>query len=186
MSAYTDAIATAPTDVSCSLLRGAEGAFGAPRTGGKTHQGVDLVANQSSADRNIYRVMATGNGVVAYARNNGKNPTDGYGYTVVIDHRNGFYTLYAHLAPNASAGIVSVGQSVAAGDVIGYLADLNNNEMSSGNARQIAPYLRIQLHFECFETPAGASSTDGLGPIKSGATLDDPTAAILAFGYNSF
>ena len=186
MSAYTDAIANAPTDVACSLLRGSEGAFGARRDGGRSHEGIDIVANRSSSDRRIYRVMATGNGLVAFAGDAGTGPSGGYGHAVVIDHCNGFYTLYAHLAANASAGVVSLGQRVRAGDVIGYLADLNNGETSSGDARLIAPYLRIQLHFECFEAPAGARSTCGLAPFRSGATPDDPTAALLAFGYDNF
>jgi hypothetical protein len=32
-------------------------------------------------------------------------------------------------------------------------------------------------HFECFEPPPDRSSTDRLAPIKSGSTLDDPTAS---------
>ena len=177
MSAYTDAIATAPTDVASSLLRGSVG---------RSDEGVDIVANRSSSDRRIYRVMATGHGVVAFVGDGDAGAPDGYGHTVVVDHCNGFYTLYAHLAANASAGVVTLGQRVRAGDVIGYLADLNNGELSSGDARQIAPWLRIQLRFECFEAPAGARSTHELVAIKSDATPDDPTAALLAFGYDSF
>ena len=42
---------------------------------------------------------------------------NGYGYTVVISHGNGFTTLYAHQSTIA----VSSGESVAGGDVIGYV-----------------------------------------------------------------
>jgi hypothetical protein len=159
--------------------------FGAPRAGGKNHQGVDIVANQSSPDKSIYAVRATAAGSVAYARMNG-TPNTGYGYTVVVDHANGFYTLYAHLAINASTGLVTLGQSVAQGDVLGYLADLANGEMSSGNARAVAPYDKIQLHLECMEAPMGRSSTSGLAAIKQGATIDDPTARLLVLGYQTF
>jgi murein DD-endopeptidase MepM/ murein hydrolase activator NlpD len=186
MASIDDAISITPTLLASSLLRGHEGAFGAPRGGGKTHQGIDIVANQSSAEKNIYQVRATAAGKIAYARQNGSQAKPGYGYTVVIDHQNDFYTLYAHLAINASDGLVPVGQLVQAGDIIGYLADLTNGEMSSGNARAVAPYDKIQLHFECFEAPSGRSSTAGLGPIKDGCTIDNPTFRLLALGYNSF
>ncbi|UVK55356.1 M23 family metallopeptidase [Mesorhizobium sp. AR02] len=186
MASIDDVISIPPTLLGSSLLRGEEGTFGSSRDGGKTHQGIDIVANQSSADKSIYQVRATAAGQIAYARTNGSVAKPGYGYTVVVDHLNGFYTLYAHLAINASAGLATVGQSVQAGDIIGYLADLTNGEMSSGNARAVAPYDRIQLHFECFEAPSGRSSTGGLGAIKDGCTLDDPTLRLAALGYGSF
>jgi LysM repeat protein len=55
----------------------------------------------------------------------------GYGYFVVVDHRNGFQTLYAHL----SRVLVSPGQSVGKGATIGLMG-------SSG--RSTGPH----LHFE--------------------------------------
>jgi murein DD-endopeptidase MepM/ murein hydrolase activator NlpD len=186
MASIDDAISTPPTLLASSLLRGNEGAFGSPRGGGKTHQGIDIVANQSSADKNIYQVRATAAGQIAYARQNGSQAKPGYGYTIVIDHQNDFYTLYAHLAINASAGLISVGQLVQVGDILGYLADLTNGEMSSGNARAVAPYDKIQLHFECFEAPSGRSSAAGLDQIKNGCTINDPTFRLLALGYSSF
>jgi murein DD-endopeptidase MepM/ murein hydrolase activator NlpD len=186
MATITDAIIQTPTLLQNTLLRGSEGQFGAPRTGGKTHQGIDIVAIVSSPDKSTYQVRATAPGVVAYAQNNGTAANPGYGYTIVIDHQNGFYTLYAHLAPNASSGIVVLGQPVNAGDLLGYLADLANGEKSSGNARAVAPYDRIQLHFECFETDPGRSSSGQLLPIKANCTLDDPTNQLLALGYGSF
>jgi len=181
-----DVIQLPPTVLSASLLRGSEGAFGYPRGGGKSHQGVDIVANQSSPDRSSYEIRATSGGIVAYSRANGSTEKPGYGYTVVVDHQNGFYTLYAHLATNASDGVVNVGQSVTAGDVVGYLADLTNSEKSSGNARTVAPYDKIQLHFECFEAPSGRRSSGKLDVIKDGCTIDDPTERLLALGYTSF
>lgn len=187
MAAIDDVISVSPTLLTSSLLRSsAEGAFGAPRPAGKTHQGIDIVANQSSADKSIYQVRATSAGQIAYARVNGNTAKPGYGYTVVIDHQNGFYTLYAHLAINASSGLVALGQQVSAGYILGYLADLTNNELSSGNARKVAPYDQIQLHFECFENSPGLSSTGSLGPIKGGCTIDDPTGRLLALGYQAF
>lgn len=187
MATIQDAIKAPPTLTTASLLRGGPGAFGAPRGNGKTHQGVDIVSNQSSMDKSIYQVRATADGLVAYAMINGTAST-GYGYTVVIDHQNGFYTLYAHLAINASSGLVVLGQAVGQGDIIGYLADLANGEKSSGNvlADVVAPYDKIQLHIECFEAPAGRSSTGALSDIKAGSALDDPTTTLVGLGYSSF
>ena len=187
MPTINDAIAVTPTLTTTTLLRGSAGAFGAPRDGGTTHQGVDIVANQSSNDKSIYQVRATAAGKIAYVQINGTTTT-GYGYTVVIDHQNGFYTLYAHLAVQASSGLVTLGQNVTQGAVIAYLADLQNGEKSSGNvlAAVVGPYDKIQLHIECFEAPTGRSSTTTLVPIKQGCTLDDPTARLMALGYQSF
>ena len=187
MSTIADAIQVSPTSLTASLLRGGPGAFGAPRGDGKTHQGVDIVANQSSMDRTTYQIVATAAGTVAYARLNGTAST-GYGYTVVVDHANGFYTLYAHLAINASSGVVALGQGLGQGDVIGYMADLANGEKSSGNvlAAVVQPYDKIQLHFECFEAPSGRSSAAALSDIKGGCTLDDPTRRFTQLGYSSF
>lgn len=187
MASIDQVIATTPTLKSASLLRGGAGAFGAPRGSGHAHQGVDIVANQSSEDKSIYQVRATSDGTVAHCQING-SATTGYGYTIVIDHQNDFYTLYAHLAISASSGLVTLGQAVSQGDVIGYLADLANGEKSSGNvlSEVVAPYDKIQLHIECFEAPSGRSSSGLLKDIKDGCTLDDPTFRLKALGYQSF
>ena len=184
---FGSVIAQAPTDINTSLQRGGPGAFSAPRENGKHHTGVDIVANQSSPDKNIYRVMAVSAGTVAYARLNGTEETN-YGYTIVIDHKNGFYTQYSHLAINASKNIVKVGDNVSAGQVIGYLADLANNEKSSGNVRAdvVLPYDKIQLHFEIYEAPTGRKSATVLSIIKQGYTLDDPTSRLKDLHYKSF
>lgn len=58
-------------------------------------------------------VGAAAAGRVVFA---GGNPCCSYGYYVVIDHGNGFETLYAHF----SSISVSAGQSVAQGQLIGY------------------------------------------------------------------
>jgi hypothetical protein len=180
-------LASTPTDKSATLLRGGPGAFGAPRGNGATHAGVDLVANKSSSDKSIYRVMAPSDATVAYARLNGSETT-GYGYTLILDHRNGVYTLYAHLAINASKALVKRGNRVHQGQVIGYLADLTNNERSSGNVRAdvVKPYDKIQLHLESFNAPSGRSSDGSIEPIKRGATLIDPTLRLKALGYQSY
>ena len=59
-------------------------------------------------------IHAAASGTVTFA---GGDPCCSYGLYVVIDHGNGFETLYAHLDPLA----VSQGQSVEQGQVIGYV-----------------------------------------------------------------
>ena len=61
-------------------------------------------------------IHAAANGVVIVARNNG-GWNGGYGNYVVITHDNGTQTLYAHM----SHAIVSSGESVSAGQTIGYV-----------------------------------------------------------------
>lgn len=67
---------------------------------------IDLFGNHGAP------IAAAASGTVTFA---GGNPCCSYGYYVVIDHGNGFQTLYAHLS---SIG-VSVGQSVGQGGFIG-------------------------------------------------------------------
>jgi murein DD-endopeptidase MepM/ murein hydrolase activator NlpD len=114
--------AAAPTDTKVTSLRGAAGVILANRTKNARHTGVDIVANQSQGDKESYRIMAVADGTVAYAATNGI-AGEGFGYTVVIDHGEGIYSQYSHMAAKASSGIVSVGVHVKAGDTIGFMAD---------------------------------------------------------------
>ena len=61
-------------------------------------------------------VRAAANGIVIVARNGG-GWNGGYGNYVVITHENGTQTLYSHMKNT----IVSLGQSVSSGQVIGYV-----------------------------------------------------------------
>ena len=72
----------------------------------KLHTGLDLNAGSGTA------IKASESGTVIMARTYG-----GYGRAVVIDHGGGLSTLYAH----QSSILVSEGQRVARGDVIGYV-----------------------------------------------------------------
>ena len=66
-------------------------------------------------------ISGTGYGSKIYATNNGRVKEASYHYSygnhVIIDHNNGYLTLYAHM----SRINVKVGQVVARGDVIGYV-----------------------------------------------------------------
>jgi len=86
-----------------------------PISGGTRTQGVhgynavDIAAPSGTA------ILASAGGEVIVARASGWN--GGYGSYVVVQHANGSQTLYAH----ASKIIVSVGQTVQQGQVVGYV-----------------------------------------------------------------
>lgn len=94
----------------------------------KLHAGCDIGASYGTS---IYAAAA---GTVIQAGWNG-----GYGYCVMVNHGNGYTTLYAHMSSIA----VSSGQSVSMGQTLGYVG-------STGNST--GPH----LHFE-----VRASSTGG-------------------------
>jgi len=81
--------------------------FGAPRGGGRRHDGLDFPVPYGT------RVGAAGRGTTIYADYN----YGGYGNLVVIQHRLGFTTWYAHLSSITSW----VGEQVVGGTRIGYV-----------------------------------------------------------------
>jgi peptidoglycan hydrolase-like protein with peptidoglycan-binding domain len=81
--------------------------FGAPRGGGRTHDGIDFPAPYGT------RIGAAGRGTTIFAGYN----SGGYGNLVVIQHRLGFTTWYAHLSTITSW----VGERVDGGTRIGYV-----------------------------------------------------------------
>lgn len=64
-------------------------------------------------------VYATADGTVTYAA----WARTGYGFTIIVDHGNGFQTLYAHL----KGTFVSKGDSVTRGQVIGAVGSTGNS-----------------------------------------------------------
>jgi len=89
----------------------------------RMHTGIDYAAGTGVP------IKAAGNGIVVWA-----GPRGGYGNAVIIDHRNGLATLYAH----QSVVKATVGQKVSTGLVIGFVGQTG---MSTG------PH----LHFEVRE-----------------------------------
>jgi murein DD-endopeptidase MepM/ murein hydrolase activator NlpD len=81
--------------------------FGASRAGGRSHQGLDFPVPYGT------RVGAAGYGTTIFAGYN----YGGYGNLVMIQHRLGYTTWYAHLASIASW----VGERVNGGTRIGYV-----------------------------------------------------------------
>lgn len=122
-------------DYGCSASEGAvgDGLFGNPVPGGiligndyaaGVHEGIDLGSTSSNT------VTAADDGVVIYSGwANG-----GYGNTVLIDHGNGYQSLYAHL----SVVTVSCGQSVGQGGQIGVIG-------STGNST--GPHLHLEIRY---------------------------------------
>jgi murein DD-endopeptidase MepM/ murein hydrolase activator NlpD len=89
----------------------------------RMHTGVDYAVGTG------FPIKAAGPGIVVWA-----GPRGGYGNAVIIDHRNGLATLYAH----QSRVNVTVGDKVAPGQVVGFVGQTG---MSTG------PH----LHFEVRE-----------------------------------
>ncbi|MFC5543029.1 M23 family metallopeptidase [Ureibacillus sp. FSL K6-3587] len=87
---------------------------------GSFHRGIDIARPSN------YNIKASDNGVVTFAGWDGT-----YGNKIVVNHNNGYQTLYAHLSEIK----VSVGQVVPQGAVIGIMGSTGN---STG----------VHLHFE--------------------------------------
>lgn len=92
------------------------------------HTGIDLASVESTP------IIATDTGIVIFAGWNNW----GYGNLVVLDHGNGWVTIYGHLA---SVG-VGCGQMVSRGQYIGGMGNTGN---SSG------PHLHFEMHW--YHTP---------------------------------
>lgn len=94
------------------------------RRGRKTHSGVDIKTKPND------EVLAAFDGVVVQS-----GPYYAYGNYIVIRHAYGFSTCYSHQSKN----IVSIGQKVKAGQVIGY---------TGRTGRATTPHLHFELRFK--------------------------------------
>ena len=88
------------------------------------HKGTDFSARRGTP------IMATGNGTIVSIGRRG-----GYGKTIIIKHREGYRTTYAHMSKYKSG--LKVGSKVYQSDVIGYVG-------STGLAT--GPHLHYELH----------------------------------------
>ena len=100
--------------------------WGAPRSGGRFHQGLDMLAARGTP------VVAVGAGEVLRMRNGGLG-----GITVWLETDNGDEFYYAHLDSWASG--LSAGQRVGAGDLLGTVG-------TTGNAPAHVPHLHWEYH----------------------------------------
>lgn len=94
------------------------------------HKGADIVAPAGTP------IIAADSGKIEYA--GWHNHPYGYGNYVIIDHGNGWKTLYGHM----SAFAVSTGDAVEAGQVIGYVG---NTGYSFGNHCHFEMYYNNSL-----------------------------------------
>jgi murein DD-endopeptidase MepM/ murein hydrolase activator NlpD len=91
-----------------------------------THNGLDYAGRLGN------ELYATDTGVIIYAGWSNR----GYGNTIVIDHGNGYISLYGHLMDGGLS--VSCGQVISAGQLIGYMGSTGN---SSG------PHLHFEIRY---------------------------------------
>ncbi len=103
----------------------------------RTHDGVDLEAELGA------QVIAAANGVVE------KVSDSGMGKCVVIDHQNGYKTVYANLDDNVA---VTEGSEIAEGNVIGLVGNT-----ALGDATELS-----HLHFEIIKDGKNVNPLDFL------------------------
>lgn len=121
-----------PTKASNSVITSSYGRRNAPRTsqgyGSPNHGGIDI--GGTGGNLNGQAADTIGSGTVATV---GYDPS-GYGNYVIIDHGNGYRTLYGHL----QKATVQQGQTVNAGQQIGVIG-------STGNSS--APHLHLSAWY---------------------------------------
>lgn len=114
--------------------------WGAPRSGGRTHEGVDMIAARGTPLAAIYdgRIRRISTGTLG-----------GKSLWIRADNGDEFY--YAHLDDYAN---ISVGQRVSEGEIVGYNG-------STGNAPSWLPHLHFEFH------PGGGAAVNPYPLVKS-------------------
>jgi murein DD-endopeptidase MepM/ murein hydrolase activator NlpD len=114
--------------------------WGDPRSGGRAHKGVDMIAARNTPLVAIFsgRIQRLTNGALS-------------GLALYLRAENGDQFFYAHLESYAE---IAVGQNVAEGEVIGYNG-------SSGNAPDHLPHLHFEYH------PGGGSAANPYPLVRS-------------------
>ena len=131
---------------------GSTGSWGWPTNSGYTissYYGYRTFAG-SREFHNALDIAGTGYGSNIYAANNGvieiRAYNSSYGNYIMINHNNGYYSLYAHMSSFASG--LSVGSTVSRGQVIGYVG-------STGRAS--GPHLHFEIRncakYSCVTNP---------------------------------
>jgi hypothetical protein len=139
--------------------------FGDPRTGGRKHEGNDLMAEK------MRPLLAATDGVVSFLTVNEET----WGWSLTIIDEDGYEYNYLHLnndSPgtddgkggynNAFAANIKRGSKVIKGQTVGFLGD-------SGNAETTAPH----LHFE-IRAPGTAEAINPYQSLQSAKILSSP------------
>ena len=114
--------------------------WGAPRSGGRSHQGVDMLASRGTP------LVAIESGTIRRMGNGGLG-----GITIWLTGQSGDEYYYAHM--DAWAPGLSVGQSVGTGELVGSVG-------STGNASYAVPHLHFEFH------PGGGSAVNPYPLVK--------------------
>lgn len=136
-----------PVDVRPLVIRAdakGDGRFGAPRSGSRTHQGVDIVAQVGTP----VRAIRSGRVAVSTFQR-------GMGRYVVLQHAGGLRSLYGHL----DTAHVAVGERVRQGQAIGTVG-------KTGNAR--SQLITAHLHVEV------SRKGETFDPARLGLVLIEP------------
>lgn len=134
------------------------------RSGQGLHMGIDLAAACGTP------VVAIGDGTVLSVDGRGGSPP----HNLIIDHHNGYVSLYGHLRDRPSVG---VGQAVARGDVVAVSGDMYGTCRAS-------PHLHLEIRDTSLArsfNPAPLINADwhsllllGVGPPAFERDLDAP------------
>lgn len=154
--------------------------FGAPRSGGRTHEGTDIMSVNRVKG---WEVVAVADGTVTWMQ----NELGGNCCALELEHAGGWKTAYIHLnndTPGTDDGQgwgfapgIAPGVNVKKGQLIGYLGD-------SGNAEWTAPHVHFEIRrpdgsyrgqaISSYEYLIKAPVLDTLEPLVwDGTFLDD-------------
>ena len=128
------------------------GGFAASRSGGRNHGALDLNSTEGAS------VFAAHAGIAALSAD-GWGP---FGSTIIVDHGDGTYTMYAHLSDRT----VREGESVAAGQQIGSVGYTGN--AAALRAKGLPPH----LHFAMIQATKSGLAGPG-GPLRRMRDRDD-------------
>jgi hypothetical protein len=143
--------------------------WGAPRSGGRTHEGTDIMSLEGKG----LPVVAAGEGTVKWI-----GATCCY---LAIDHGGGWETWYIHLdndTPGTDDGLgwgiaegIVPGAEVAAGQLIGWVGD-------SGNAEETDPHLHFEIRFEGEAIPSYEYLVNATVLNEPGEPVADPAEPV--------
>lgn len=122
-SSATATLASFPVPATCKFWD----TWGAPRSGGRKHEGVDILASSGTA------IFAVQDGRIT--RRQADYPGSRAGNAIWLTAASGTYYFYGHMSSFANG--VGVGSPVRAGDVIGYVGSTGNSTI---------PHLHLEIH----------------------------------------